>query len=99
MAITYPADETLLARGKYSTLGRERNEQIERIQKLSTTMMNCLTVALLGVQEAPTEKREFLTHLRTCLGNYENAWNRIDELNAERDALHGEAWDAEKVDA
>ena len=103
MAISYPSEETLLARGKYSTLGRERNEQIERVMKngkgVIDTMRQYLLLASNGIQECPTTHRDSITALRACLGNLENAWNRIDELNAEREALHVEAWDAEKIDA
>ena len=99
MAISYPDDLTVLARGKYSICGKERREQIERVAKLANTMQQHLLLALNGVQEEPTEKREHLNALRACLGNWENAWNRIDELDAERALLRAEAFGEDKARA
>jgi len=89
----FPDDPILLARGKYSTLRAEREDQYKRVQKLCTTMQNHLTLAILGIQERPTKNRLSLDTLRACLGNFENAWNRVDELVAEMNALKPLAWD------
>jgi len=91
--IVYPEDRIVIARGKYSTLGSERREHIERVAKIANTMQQHLLLALNGVQEKPTKNREHLAGLRACLGNFENAWNRIDELLAEMEPLKVEAWD------
>lgn len=88
----FPADDILIARGKYSTLSKERREQIERTQKVADTIRKNLLVALLGIQERPTASCESLVSLRACIANWETAWTRVDELNAEMDELRGLAW-------
>lgn len=91
----FPDDPTLIARGKYSTLRAEREDQYKRVQKICTTMQNHLTLAILGIQERPTKNRISLDTIRACLGNFENAWNRVDELVEEMEALKPEAWGEE----
>jgi hypothetical protein len=97
MAIVYPEEDILLARGRYSTLNSEYKQQIERVMKngkgVVDTMRQYLLLASNGIQERPTINRQSLDALRACLGNFENAWNRIDELLAEMEPLKAEAWD------
>jgi len=96
MAIIYPDDEVLVARGRYSTLGAERREQIERVmgtKGIINTMRAHLLLLCNGIQERPTEHKQHLTAMRACLGNLENAWNRIDELLEEMEPLKALAWD------
>lgn len=99
----FPDDPILIARGKYSTLNSEYKQQIERIMKngkgVVDTMRQYLLLASNGIQERPTINRQSLDALRACLGNFENAWNRIDELVAEMEALKPLAWDDEKANA
>ena len=90
----FPPDDTLIARGKYSTLSRERREQIERAQKLADTMRNHMLKALIGMQERPPCHQESMVALRACLGNWDTAWNRTEELCAEMAELKPLAWDA-----
>ncbi len=97
--VTYPSEEILVARGQYSTLSSERKQHIERCQKITDTMRQHLLLALLGVQDRPPKNRASLDALRACLGNYENSWNRVDELCKEMEPLKELAWgdsDAER---
>lgn len=96
MAIVYPEEDILLARGRYSTLNSEYRQQVERImgsKGIINVMRQYLLLASNGVQERPPQHRDSLNALRACLGNFENAWNRIDELLAEMEPLKAEAWD------
>lgn len=90
--VTYPSEEILIARGQYSTLSNERKQHIERCQKITDTIRQHLLKALLGVQERPPKDRASLDAMRACLGNYENSWNRVEELCKEMEPLKDLAW-------
>lgn len=91
----YPDETILLARGKYSTLGRERKEQIERAHKICTTLMNSCAAALKDCQAAPPVNSGLLDAMKKCLENLETARDKITELDLERATLKPLAWDGD----
>lgn len=88
----FPADNILIARGKYSTLGKERHQQIERTQKLADTMRKHMLLALIGMQERPVIHQESIVAIRACIANWEMAWKRTEELCSEMAELKPLAW-------
>ena len=96
--MTFPADDVLIARGKYSTLGKERNQQIVRAQKLADTMRNHMLKALIGMQERPMCHQESMVALRACIANWETAWEIVEKMCAEMEPLKPLAW-GDKDDA
>lgn len=88
----YPDDATLVARGKYATLSKERYAQIERVQKIAKTIMHHANPLLQDCQEQPPVDGSHLKALEDCLRNAQNARERIVELCAGMDELKPTAW-------
>lgn len=88
----YPDDATLLARGKYSTLGKELREQVERVQKICKTIMHLANPLLDDCQEDPPVDGSVLVKLEECVKNAGKARERIIELCAMRAELREAAW-------
>lgn len=90
----YPTDDILIARGKYSTLGRERREQLERAQKVCTTIMNNTQQIMRDCEakNGPTNGEPLETILK-CHANLVKARDRLVEIHAERESLKPLAWD------
>lgn len=90
----FPADDILIARGKYSTLGKEKREQMQRAQKVTDYAMVRLQTFLKFMNtDDPTIAP--LAELRRCLDNLDDAGNRIIALNEQMQQLKSEAWDEE----
>ncbi len=91
---SFPDDLILLARGKYSTLGRERHDHLKRVAKLSNTLQQNLLAALRGLED-----RKDITHhvtaMRACLANLENSAERMKAIHGEQAELSMEAWGKE----
>lgn len=87
----FPDDATLLARGKYSTLGKERRAQLARIQTTCSTVMGLCSQALKGAQMDPPDL-EAIGKLRKCVDSLEAAAEGVSELNEEMNTLKPEAW-------
>jgi hypothetical protein len=95
--MTFPPDDVLLARGKYSTLSKERRAQTERARKVCETMMKAahtLAQSLSGEFAFET-----VYDMRKCLDSLDDAGSKIVELTAALDELKSEAWDeSTKID-
>lgn len=88
----FPSDEVLLARGKYSTLGRERNEQIKRVQDICRTIQGNATLILTDAQKRPPEDVKALEETIRCMENLKAARERIITLSLGLIELEPEAW-------
>lgn len=93
--MNFPDDQTLLARGKYSTLGRERRAQLARAQKVCTTLMSACSQALRDCEAMPPVNGEPLRSIETCLKNLADCRHKIVELCAEMEVLKPIAWDGD----
>lgn len=87
----FPCDAQLIARGKYSTLGRERRSQLSRAQKVCTTLMSSCSQALRDCEATPPVNGEPLRSLDTCLKNLTDCRDKLVELCAEMESLKAEA--------
>lgn len=87
----FPDDPTLIARGKYSTLGRERRVQIARAQQTCGTVMTLCHQALKGLQLDQPETVA-VEKMQTCLDNIKDAGTRIQSLSEEMGGLKPAAW-------
>lgn len=88
----YPTDEVLLARGKYSTLGKERREQLERVQKICTTLMNTASQILRDCEKRPPENESLLPLIETCWKNLGLSRQKLTEIAKEMNELQPQAW-------
>lgn len=91
---TFPDDEILLARGKYSTLGRERREQLKRMAKIATTVMASCSQAMRDCEAIPPVTEEPLNTIGKCLGNFIDCRNKLVEICGDMEALKPMAWDS-----
>lgn len=91
--MAYPDDSVLLARGKYSTLGKERRGQLERAQKICATLMSSCSQALRDCEQRPPVNGEPLKAIEKCLGNLAVCRDKLVEICTEMESLKGEAWD------
>lgn len=90
--MNYPDDATLIARGKLSTLNKERREQIERVQTIAKTIMHKANPLLADCQQKPPVDAEPIANLENCLKNAYKARERLIELCAEIAVLEPQAW-------
>jgi hypothetical protein len=91
----YPTDDILIARGKYSTLSKERREQIERVQTIAKTIMHNANPLLADCQEKPPADTAPLKTLEACIQNATKARDRITELCGLMAELEPLAWGKE----
>lgn len=88
----FPADDVLIARGKYSTLHKERKEQIERVQNICATLITTAHGVLMECQAKVQDRPQNIVTLATCVENMTAARDRIITLNADMAALEPQAW-------
>lgn len=88
----YPDEETLVARGKYSTLNKERRAQIERVQTICKTIMHNANPLLKDCEDKPPNDLSALAALDTCVRTATSARKRIVELCIEMSELEPIAW-------
>jgi len=89
----FPDDQTLIARGKQTTLLKERREQIERVQNVCKFVQGQVALMLQGVQKRPPEDvTQQVQESNKALENAFKAQVKIIELSAEIDSLEAEAW-------
>jgi hypothetical protein len=89
--MNYPDDRILIARGKYSTLGKLRREQLGRAQKICTTLMSSCSQALRDCEAKPPVSVEPLKVIETCLKNLTDSRDRLVEICVEMESLKAEA--------
>ena len=90
--MNYPDEATLIARGKWATLGQERRSQIERVQKISKTVMHLANPFLGECQEEPIPENTVLETMQECLRHAEHARKRLIEITQERASIKQQAW-------
>ena len=87
----FPPDDILLARGKYSTLGKERRVQVERVRKVSETIQEKV-YKLKASLETYTPDTRTVAELRRCVDSLEDAGSKLVALCEELGELHPIAW-------
>ena len=95
-ASNWPEPEVLIARGKYTTLSRERYAQIDRVQMIVTTMISEAHGVLRDCQRAdkqPPQEPGRMQQLSKCLENLGAARSKIEELCKDLQILQKEAWE------
>lgn len=88
----FPEESVLIARGKYATLSRERKSQIERVQKISTTIMHMANPLLRDCEERPPKDSGPLKMLEDCVKNAHQARGKLIELCTQMNELKQQAW-------
>lgn len=85
----YPADDVLIARGKYSTLNKERREQIKRAQKIAETVQAIVYKHVATMQTgAPCDFSE----LKLCIDNLSKTASKLEELIGMMRDIETQAW-------
>lgn len=87
-----PEEIVLIARGRYSTLSRERRKQLERFQKTATTAMTNIAAALKDAQSIPPVSLDAISTVEKCLHNLMATREALVELCGEMDLLRPMAW-------
>lgn len=88
----FPPDDVLIARGKYSTLTKERREQLERVQSICSTMVTAAQAALRDCEARPPVNKGPIDTMTACLTNLQASRERIITLCAGLAELEDEAW-------
>lgn len=88
----FPDDATLIARGKYSTLVKERKEQIQRVQDICRTIQGNATLILSDSQKRPPEDARALEETIRCMENLKAAREKIITLSLGLIELEPAAW-------
>jgi precorrin-6B methylase 1 len=88
----FPDEPTLIARGKYSTLMKERKEQIKRVQEICRTIQGNATLILTDSQKKPPDDARALEETIRSMENLKAARERIVTLSLGLIELEPEAW-------
>lgn len=88
----FPADDILIARGKLSTLRKERREQLERVQGICTTLVTTAQAALRDCECKPPKEPQHLATLGKCLEHLHTSRERLIALSLGMNELEPEAW-------
>lgn len=88
----FPDNDTLIARGKYSTLNKARREQLERVQLIGKTLMANANPLLRDCEAKPPTDPQPLALLEKCLKNAQDARTKLMEICAEMATLEPLAW-------
>lgn len=90
--MNYPDEATLIARGKWATLGRERYSLIRDMQAASKRIMHLANPMLDDAQEEPPVNDQPLKDLQGCLKGAEKIRERLLIVCNERASLKAQAW-------
>ena len=88
----FPEDSILLARGKYSTLNKERRSQLERVQGICTTLVTTAQATLRDCEQRPPTNGTHLETLDKCLVNLKAARESLITIALGLNELEEEAW-------
>lgn len=88
----FPDEATLIARGKFSTLMKERKEQIKRVQEICRTIQGNATLILTDSQKKPPDDARTLEETIRCMENLKTARERIITLSLGLIELEPDAW-------
>lgn len=88
----FPDDATLIARGKFSTLMKERKEQIKRVQDICRTLQGNAALLLSDCQKKPPEDLATLEATLKAMENLKAAREKIITLSHGLIELEPEAW-------
>lgn len=87
-----PDEIVLIARGKYSTLSRERKKQLERYQKTASTAMTAIAASLKDAQTVPPASSDAISTVEKCLHNMMATREALVYLCGEMDLIRSMAW-------
>lgn len=88
----FPDDQTLIASGKYSTLSKERHEQIKCVQDICRTLQATATMILTDCQEKPPANGTHIELVGKCFENAKASRERLITLCLGMNELEDEAW-------
>jgi hypothetical protein len=88
----YPDEATLIARGKYSTLSKERRKQLERAREICTSITTASHAALRDCEHQPPEENGPVLTVEKCLANLKDTRERLTALSKEMIELQPIAW-------
>lgn len=88
----YPEEQRLLAIGKYSFLGRKRREQLERLQKICTTVIGTANHIMRDAEQKPPADLGPIKLLEDCLQNAQNARALLVTISTQMNDIEKEAW-------
>jgi len=88
----FPADEIVMARGKLSTLKNLRRQQLERVQKICTTIVSEAHAAMRDCEQKPPATSMHIEILENCLKNLKDAREKIIPIALGMNELEPEAW-------
>lgn len=88
----FPDEPTLIARGKYSTLTKERHAQLERVQGICSTIMSATQGALRDCEVKPPANMAHIETIVKSLENLKAARERIITLSLGLIELEPDAW-------
>jgi hypothetical protein len=88
----FPTDDILIARGKYSTLGKDRRQQLDRVQTICKTVMHLANPVLQDCSEQPPVNEVHLLELEKCVKNLRSAREKLVELGNHMNAIKPIAW-------
>ena len=87
----FPDDATLIARGKYSTIGKERRKQLQRVQQTAANLLGLCQQAMHGVQAEQADTKA-ISAMQVHVDSLKDAGDRIVDLGMDMAELKPQAW-------
>lgn len=88
----FPDDPTLIARGKVSTLNKERREQLERVQSVCNMIVTETQAVLKDCHATPPRDQSHLESLGKYLDNLYKARERLITVGLGLNEYQDQAW-------
>lgn len=88
----FPDDQTLIARGKYSTLNSEWRDQVKRVQDICRTLQAKSYLIVKDCEEKPPVDGSHVEMVGKCFENMKDARERLITLSLGMKELESEAW-------
>lgn len=88
----FPDEPTLIARGKYSTLGSERKKQLERVQNICNTITSAAHNTLRDCEKTPPIEGEHVQAIDKAFKNLLDARMKLIEIGKQMVDIKPTAW-------
>lgn len=88
----FPDEPTLIARGKVSTLNKERREQLERVQGICNMIVTEAQAVLKDCHAKPPVNQSHLENLGKCIDNLYKSRERLITVGLGLNEYEPEAW-------
>ena len=88
----FPADDILLARGQYATLGSERRALLKHARASCSLLMDQASQIMRDAEKSPPESADHLEAAANCLEQAGNARAELVKVCEQMNEIKDKAW-------